>query len=56
MKEGKRRFNRLAWFKQLWPRVLWSNYHDADGRRWFAIWTQWLGRVYDHRRFPIAEV
>lgn len=56
MKEKLRRFNKQVWWKQLWPRTLWSLYRDDEGRRWFSVWRQWLGRVYDHRRFPVAEV
>lgn len=54
-----RRFNRMAWFKQLFPRTLYSIYHHDDqegSRRYFSIWRQWMGRAYDIRRFPIAEV
>lgn len=53
----KRRFNRMVWWKQIIPRTLYSIYRDEQqgGRRYFAIWRQWLGRVYDHRRIPVAE-
>lgn len=53
-KTSKRRFNRLAWFKQLFPRTLYSLYRTDSGEREFAIWRQWLGRVYDYRRFSIS--
>lgn len=51
MTEGKRRFNRMVWWKQLVPRTVWTIYHDEqDGKRYFAIWRQWMGRAYDVRR------
>lgn len=56
MKDGRRRLNALVWWKQLVPAVRWRVYEDEDGQRWFAIWRQWLGRAYDHRRIPIESL
>ena len=57
MTESKRRWNRMVWFKQLVPRTLYTIYRDEqqEGRRYFSIWRQWMGRAYDIRRIPIAE-
>lgn len=51
---AKRRFNKLVWFKQVWPRTLYSLYRTSEGTREFAIWRMWFGRVYDYRRFPVV--
>lgn len=58
MIETKRRFNKMAWFKQLLPRTLYTIYRDEqkDGQRFFCIWRQWLGKATDVRRIPIGEV
>ena len=52
---AKRKHGRMVWWKQVFPRTLYSIYRDGQGTRWFSIWRQWMGNAYDHRRFPIAE-
>ena len=55
--EAKRKFNRMVWWKQLFPRTLYSIYRDEQesGRRYFSIWRQWMNRAYDIRRIPIDD-
>lgn len=53
----RRRWNRMAWFKQIFPRTLYTIYRDEQqgGRRYFSIWRQWTGRAYDIRRIPVTD-
>lgn len=56
MKSGKRRTNRMVWWKQIFPRTLYTiDQGEENGPRYFEIWRQWLGRAYDLRRVPISE-
>lgn len=34
--------------KPLFPRTYRSRYRTADGRRWFAVWRQWMDRIWDY--------
>ncbi len=39
----------LIWtIKQTLPLTYRTTYTDSDGRRHFAVWRMWLGRVFDH--------
>ena len=39
---------RIEWLtRQLLPLTYRTHYSDSTGRRHFAVWRMWLGRVFD---------
>lgn len=48
-------FSRVFWYvKQLLPLTYRSKYKDTNGKRYFAVWKMWFGKVYKHDCYDIT--
>lgn len=43
----------IFYIRQLIPSTNWSKYKTPDGKSHFAIWSQWLGKVFNHCHYEI---
>ena len=51
----KQFFHSLVWYvKQLFPLTYRSKYKDTNGKRYFAVWKMWFGKVYKHDCYDIT--
>lgn len=41
--------------KQLFPLTYYSKYRAQNGSKELAIWTQWLGKPFNIKRFTLAD-
>jgi len=45
----------MIWYlKQLLPLIYRTGYTDSVGRRHFAVWRMWFGRVFAHDDVVVA--
>lgn len=48
--------NKLIYYvKQLLPLKYYSKYKVQNGRKEFAVWTQWFGKPFHIKRFTLAD-